>query len=338
MDLKTSRNILKKLPFRKSSGLFKEPLINKLYLLLGIFIFTIASILIIGNYFDKTYTLHYQNTIRNQEQKQRIESLLKENLLNINLNFRSYSSITHPQQVNNLQNEIRQRINRSLKILEKLDKGGSVTVVKAVNMEDADRITEVIEYQPDEFTGTISEIRDIPSMLYELQSLSAKITGSLKGQMANTVTIPAAPESLESINFYKKQAESIFARIYEIENQISFKISKTISGLNDRSLFVFERYSRLKYLSLIVFSLLVATLTFILINQIRVVIIHRRKAEETTTKLLKAVEQSPVSIMITNTNGIIEYVNKSFEQRNGLTKKEIEGSSLHMLQSDKDDE
>jgi len=336
LDLKTSRNILKKLPFGKSSGLFKEPLINKLYLLLGIFIFTIASILIIENYFDKTYTLHYQNTIRNQEQKQRIESLLKENLLNINLNFRSYSAVTHPQQLNNLQNEIRQSINRSLKIIEKLNQGGSVTVVKAVNLEDADRITEVIDYQHDEFTGTISEIRDIPSILYELQSLSAKITGSLKGQMDSTM--PLAPEILESTNFYQKQAESLFTRIYETENQISFKISKTISDLNDRSIFVLERYARLKYLSLIVFSLLVATLTFILINQIRVVIIHRHKAEETTTKLLKAVEQSPVSIMITNTNGIIEYVNKSFEQRNGVTKKEIEGTSLHMLQSDKDDE
>ncbi|WP_010664873.1 PAS domain-containing hybrid sensor histidine kinase/response regulator [Marinilabilia salmonicolor] len=336
MVLKTSKNILRRLPFGKSSGLFKEPLINKLYLLLGIFIFTIASILIIGNYFDKTYTIHYQNTIRNQEQKQRIEALLKENLLNINLDLKSYSSVTHPQQLNNLQNRIRQNINRSLTMLDKLDKGGSITVMKAVNMENADRIAEVIDYRPDEYTGTIPEIRDIPSMLYELQSLSAKITGSLKGQM--TGNAPIAKENLESINFYQKQAESILARIYEIENQISFQISKTISELNERSIFVFERYSRIKYLSLIIFSLLVGSITFIIINQIGLVILHRRKAEETNVKLLKAVEQSPVSIMITNTNGIIEYVNKSFEQKNNLTKKEIEGTSLHLLQSDKNDE
>lgn len=336
MVLKTSKNILKRLPFGKSSGLFKEPLINKLYLLLGIFIFAIASILIIGNYFDKAYTIHYQNTIRNQEQKQRIEALLKENLLNINLDFKSYSSVTHPQQLNNLQNRIRQNINRSLTMLDKLDKGGSITVMKAVNMENADRIAEVIDYRPDEYTGTIPEIRDIPSMLYELQSLSAKITGSLKGQM--TGTAPIAKENLESISFYQKQAESILTRIYEIENQISFQISKTISELNERSIFVFERYSRIKYLSLIIFSLLVGSITFIIINQIGLVILHRRKAEETNVKLLKAVEQSPVSIMITNTNGIIEYVNKSFEQKNHLTKKEIEGTSLHLLQSGKNDE
>ncbi len=336
MGLKTRTNILKKLPFGQNRGFFKEPLINKLYLLLGIFIFTIAAILTIGNYFDKTHTLHYQNSIRNQEQKQRIESLLKENLLNTNLNFRSYSSVTHPQQLTNLQNSIRLSINRSLKMLEKLDKGGSVTVVKAVNMKNADQITEVIEYQKDEFAGTIPEIRDIPPMLYELQSLSAKITGSLKGHFA--AGSPIAKENLESISFYQKQAESIFSRIYEIENQVSFKISKTISDLNDQSISAFEQFSRIKYLSLFLFSLLVTFVTFIIINQIRVVIIHRRKAEETNTKLLKAVEQSPVSIMITNTSGIIEYVNKSFEQKNELTKKEIEGTSLHLLQSDNDDE
>jgi PAS domain S-box-containing protein len=334
--LKTNRNIFKRLPFGQKGGLFKEPLINKLYLLLGIFIFTIAAILTIENYFDQTHTLHYQNAIRNQEQKQRIESLLKENLLNINLSFRSYSSVAHPQQLNNLQTKIRHSLNRSLKMLEKLNKGGSITVVKAVNMEDADRITEIIEYQRDEFTGSIPEIRDIPPMLYELQSLSAKITGSLKGHLATGG--PVSQENMESITFYQKQAESIFSRIYEIENQVSFKISKSISELNDRSIFIFERYSRVKYLSLIVFSLLVVFITFIIINQIRVVILHRRKAEDTNTKLLKAVEQSPVSIMITNTNGIIEYVNKSFEQKNGLTKKEIEGTSLHLLQSEKDDD
>jgi PAS domain S-box-containing protein len=336
LGLRTNRNIFKKLPFGQNRGLFKEPLINKLYLLLGIFIFTIASILTIENYFDKTHTLHYQNTIRNQEQKQRIESLLKENLQNINLSFRSYSSVAHPQQLNNLQNKIRLSINRSLKMLEKLDKGGSITVLKAVNMEDADRVSEIIEYHKDEYTGTIPEIQDIPPMLYELQSLSAKITGSMKGHLISGTSV--AQENLESITFYQKQAESIFARIYEIENQISFRISKTISELNDRSIYIFERYSRIKYLSLIIFSLLVAFITYVIINQIRVVILHRRKAEDSNTKLLKAVEQSPVSIMITNTNGIIEYVNKSFEQRNGLTKKEIEGTSLHLLQSEKDDE
>ena len=335
MERKTDKNIFRRLSFKQNRGLFNEPLINKLYLLLGIFVFTIAAILVIDNYFDRTHTIHYQNTIRNQEQKQRIEGLLKENLLHINLDFKSYSSVTHPQQLENIQKDIRDRITQSVNILEKLDNGGSVTVYKAVNLEDQDRIKEVIEYRQDEFTGTIPEIRDITPLLYELQSLSAKITGSLEGNLVSKN--PLSPANMETINYYQKQAESIFSRIYEFENQISFEISKTISRLNDRNIFIFEKYTRLKYLSLIVFSLLAGFITLLIINQIRLVIIHRRKAEETNKKLLKAVEQSPVSILITNTHGIIEYINTSFEKRNNVSKKEIEGTSLHLLQSKNDD-
>ncbi|WP_016776620.1 response regulator [Anaerophaga thermohalophila] len=335
MERKTDKSIFRRLSFKQNRGLFNEPLINKLYLLLGIFVFTIAAILVIDNYFDRTHTIHYQNTIRNQEQKQRIEGLLKENLLHINLDFKSYSSVTHPQQLENIQKDIRDRITQSVNILEKLDNGGSVTVYKAVNLEDQYRIKEVIEYRQDEFTGTIPEIRDITPLLYELQSLSAKITGSLEGNLVSKN--PLSPANMETINYYQKQAESIFSRIYEFENQISFEISKTISRLNDRNIFVFEKYTRLKYLSLIVFSLLAGFITLLIINQIRLVIIHRRKAEETNKKLLKAVEQSPVSILITNTHGIIEYINTSFEKRNNVSKKEIEGTSLHLLQSKNDD-
>jgi PAS domain S-box-containing protein len=336
LSFKENKSIFEKFPFAKKLGYFREPLINKLYLLLAIFVFTIAAILIIENYFDKTHTFHYQNTIYNQEQKQKIESLLKENLLHINLAFKSYSSIKHPQQLTNIQTDIRTRINRSINILEKLDEGGSIMVEKAVNMEDMDRVTEIVNYNKDEYSGTISEIRSITPMLYELQSLSAKITGALKGQFASDDDLSDA--NMETVNFYQKQAESIFMRIYEIENQISYHITKTISALNEHNLNVFERYTRLKYLSLVIFSFVASVITFLIINQIRHVILHRRKVEKTNKKLLKAVEQSPVSIIITDTRGIIEYVNISFEQRNGFTKKEIEGTSLHLLNSEKEDE
>ncbi|MFW5754110.1 MAG: ATP-binding protein, partial [Marinilabiliaceae bacterium] len=336
MAKKKRKTIFKKFPFGAKMGYFNEPLINKLYLLFGIFLFTISAVLVIENYFDKQHTFRYQEAIRNQEQKQRIEALLKENLLHINLDFKSYSTVTHPKQLENIQNGIRDRINRTIALVEKLDKGGSVTVDKAVNMEDLDHVREVIHYEKDEYTGSIPEIRDIPAMLYELQSLSARIAGALEGNLAAD-SLPERSD-MENVNFYQKQAESLFSRIYENENQISSQITKTISDLNERNKSVFERYTRIKYISLIIFAAIAGIITFIIINQIRTVILHRRNAEETNKKLLKAVEQSPVSIIITNTRGIIEYVNKSFEQKNGVSKKEIEGTSLHLLQSGQNDE
>ena len=61
----------------------------------------------------------------------------------------------------------------------------------------------------------------------------------------------------------------------------------------------------------------------------------RINAEEKTRKLSVAVEQSPSSIIITDTNGIIEYVNPRFTQLTGYTAKEAIGQNPRILKSGK---
>ena len=50
-------------------------------------------------------------------------------------------------------------------------------------------------------------------------------------------------------------------------------------------------------------------------------------------KLSLAVEQSPESVIITNTNGIIEYVNPKFEQVTGYSPEEVRGKNPRILKS-----
>lgn len=59
----------------------------------------------------------------------------------------------------------------------------------------------------------------------------------------------------------------------------------------------------------------------------------RRKAEEKIRQLYRAVEQSPVSIVITDTNGNIEYVNPKFIQSTGYTPEEALGQNPRVLKS-----
>ncbi len=61
----------------------------------------------------------------------------------------------------------------------------------------------------------------------------------------------------------------------------------------------------------------------------------RLSAEETALKLLKAVEHSPDTIYITNTKGIIEYVNPSFTDRTGYSQVEAIGQTPRILNSGK---
>jgi len=56
-------------------------------------------------------------------------------------------------------------------------------------------------------------------------------------------------------------------------------------------------------------------------------------AEESLRKLSLAVEQSPDMVVVTDQNGIIEYVNPAFETLTGYTRDEVRGNTPRMLKS-----
>ncbi len=62
-------------------------------------------------------------------------------------------------------------------------------------------------------------------------------------------------------------------------------------------------------------------------------ITKRKKAEEELKKLSRAVEQSPTSVVITNQDGDIEYVNKKFCQVTGYSKEDVLGKNPRILKS-----
>ncbi len=59
----------------------------------------------------------------------------------------------------------------------------------------------------------------------------------------------------------------------------------------------------------------------------------RREAESALQKLSQAVWQSPVSVEITDENGIIEYVNPKFVETTGYTEREVIGANPRILKS-----
>ncbi|NRA83217.1 MAG: EAL domain-containing protein, partial [Gammaproteobacteria bacterium] len=60
----------------------------------------------------------------------------------------------------------------------------------------------------------------------------------------------------------------------------------------------------------------------------------QKQAEQQANILSQALEQSPMSVVITDPNGIIEYVNETFEQTSGYKSAEVIGQPANVLKSD----
>lgn len=62
-------------------------------------------------------------------------------------------------------------------------------------------------------------------------------------------------------------------------------------------------------------------------------ITERKRAEEEVTKISHAIRQSPVAVVITDSKGIIEFVNPKFEELTGYTLEEAKGQNPRILKS-----
>ena len=87
-------------------------------------------------------------------------------------------------------------------------------------------------------------------------------------------------------------------------------------------------------------ALVLIGLLFALLRELQATVVRlteelaeRRRAEQAERKLSRAIEQSPATIIITDTDGRIEYVNRKFESLTEYSRAEVIGETPRMLRS-----
>lgn len=92
--------------------------------------------------------------------------------------------------------------------------------------------------------------------------------------------------------------------------------------------------------ALVVVALLLGFFLFLLlrdmhqtVGQLSDELSHRKRLEQSEKLLAETIEQSPATIVITDTEGRIEYVNKRFEEITGWKRNDVIGNTPRMLQS-----
>jgi PAS domain S-box-containing protein len=285
-----------------------------------VYVFSIVAILVVESYFNKRYVVQIQEKIQNQEQKQKIDGFLRENILQLRVDYYHFSFIDDPQDLSNTQKKITDLIARSLTYLDILNKGGIVSVVRSVNLPNQDEITEIIEFQPTDGDEAIPQISELQPKLNELKALTSRISMHISTLLYQPQMDKAELNNI--VSGYSHQAEILFEQIMQLEHVISFSINKRVVYLNNAHINLVSEYNRYKYTGLGIFFLIITSITWWLTRQIHTLIENRNRAEDNNRKLLLAVEQSPVSIIIADTQGNLEYVNMGFETCSGYTKDE----------------
>ena len=130
-----------------------------------------------------------------------------------------------------------------------------------------------------------------------------------------------------------KLLEEINSALADIRRDGTYE--KIVSSWQSKEV-VFKTVEQLRKESWLLGSLLAAlfaslTVVTILVREIR----RRKQAETELRKLSRAVEQSPVTIVITDVQGTIEFVNPRFTELTGYTAKEAIGRNPRILKSGK---
>ncbi len=223
--------------------------------------------------------------------------------------------------------------------------GGIIHNFKNFVLRQDDVYRTAVEQELSEFHGLISKYRALPLDPGEEDAINSVVATVQQYEDMLAVAVAATSnggvaEDIDAlVRVDDRAAVDALARLEEnwlaIQQQSGARIGRAVSSGRNLIWIGF-----LSIFALVIAASIIGILVVLLVRGLREAVgdlamelSERKRLERSEKRLATAVEQSPATILITDTNGHIQYANSKFEELSGWSLPEILGKSPSFLQS-----
>lgn len=311
---------------------FSEPITRLLIYFMAILILnSTAQIMVENLLLNKLET--QDNIVENQRTKQKIGALIQQKIILLELNFRQTLLSENTHSIKNISQQSKRYITSLKQMLLLLQKGGTFVETIHLNLNSTDLFQEAISYTRDTPGDMAVEVINILPKLDELENILLSITSLL----SHSQDIPVHPETnsvLENrIKIMALEAETLFQRCRENANKIGLDTNIILTRLIRERNLQKRNLQKIRTLFFILIHTFVIAMMILILFRITRILNQRKITENKNRQLLSAIKLSPLTFIITDHNGTIEYVNQAFEKSSGYSAKEAIGQSTRIMKS-----
>jgi PAS domain S-box-containing protein len=311
----------------KRKTIIGEPIIRKVVYLFLIYLISLLFIKGMNYLFNDVYENAFNLLIKNQKNKNELAHFLNYNLLDIHNEMNIMVRSDNKELIKESYDKIKYLIKVNRSILNILDTGGVFKQNIKLNFYNTDYFTKTIEYKNYSHKRSVESI-ELKPKLKELEKIASTIYGIKTGTSVNK-------GYSGRIDYLLKQENAIFTRSKEHAGQIYYDTIRELDKLEKKITEKRRIFALAELLAAVILSLLSLILTFLIIKSIARTIRQKEEMHAANKILSMAVSQSPVSIMITDKSGNIDFVNHSFETNSGYTFEEVKGKNPRLLNAGK---
>jgi len=301
---------------------FKNKIIRDLMFLIFLFFISIGIIVAFGIVFENYQMQNIQSQIDNIHQKRELLSVMNVKIVELDNQIKDLKTLRFKKDYKTTREAYHKNLYQIKNLIDILQNGGTYQENININNRYSDIYVLKIEYIKIEDCKCYT-IKQVDPIINELLKVEEKIQAlGYQTNLQNDV-----------LDIYIKESEAYFTRLEEVGNAASVNLYTMLQERRNQLNYNSIQFERIKNAFVIVLVLIMLLMSRRMYLKIKRILQKFEHFVERNELLTQAIDESPVSFLITNTKGEIEYVNSYFTQQTGYTKEEAKGVNPKILKT-----